>query len=160
MDNGIKFISEFVTTGLLHGVGIGTPIEKVDQAFHVDFIEENDRTHWLRRDYGFVEISFSGGPDWVMTGVTIELHRLPSGAGSAEEWGREMHVDFASYTRWANVQAELLRTPGSPALKCTAQGEFLEYHAAETKMSITVVNNEDERDDWPGKGDIWSVGLG
>jgi hypothetical protein len=157
----IQLIASFVATGRLHGVGIGSTLSEVDQAIRSDFVDVVDESGLsLRRDYGFVEFYFNPGPDWVMSGGSIELHRLASDNERAEKWRRNMNVDFPQYMTWEELREELSRIPNSPPLTVIDQGEFLEYRAAETKVSVIVNNDHEERDSWVGHGDVWSVSLG
>ncbi|MFI0818132.1 hypothetical protein ACH4TX_16660 [Streptomyces sp. NPDC021098] len=160
--DGISFLADLITTGRLHGIGPGASIEEVGQAVKAVFIEVVDEDHgMLRRDYGFVELYFSGGSGkWVMTGGTIETHRLAAdGEGMAEEWRREMGVDFPACCSWAELRDELSRTSGVPEFDRVRQGGYLEYRARETNVSVFVVDDRAERDHWPGRGDVWSVGF-
>ncbi|WP_327295960.1 hypothetical protein [Streptomyces sp. NBC_01197] len=114
----------------------------------------------LRRDYGALEVTFSGEPDGVVTGIVVEVHRLSGDSDTRADACQELKVDFPEYTRWTELAQELEETAGIPMLKISSQREFLEYRAAGTKVSVHVVNNDEERDDWPGHGDVWSVSLG
>ncbi|MGR3938093.1 hypothetical protein [Streptomyces sp. BRA346] len=160
--DGISLLADLITTGRLHGVGPGASIEEVVQVVKAEFIEVVDEAHeMLRRDYGFVEMYFSGRPEeWVMTSGTIEVHRLAAdGEGVAEEWRRDMGVDFPAYCSWAELREALSRTSAAPELDRVRQGGHLEYRAHDTNVSVFVVDDREERDHWPGKGDVWSVGF-
>ena len=95
-----------------------------------------------------------------MSGGALELHRLASGYERAEKWRQDMQVDFPQYLTWDDLREEFSRTPDSPTLAVTDQGDFLEYRAAATKVSVIVNNDHEERDSWVGHGDVWSVSLG
>ncbi|MFF4230983.1 hypothetical protein [Streptomyces sp. NPDC001820] len=157
----IQLIASFVATGRLHGVGIGSTLSEVDQAIRSDFIDVVDESGLsLRRDYGFVEFYFNPGPEWVMSGGSIELHRLASGYERAEKWRQNMNVHYPQYLTWKELREELSRIPDLPPLTVKDQGGFLEYRAAATKVSVIVNDDHEERDDWVGHGDVWSVSLG
>ncbi|WP_421107836.1 hypothetical protein [Streptomyces sp. NEAU-S77] len=161
--DGISFLVDLIVTGRLHGIGCGASIEEVDQAVKVDFIEvEDEEYETLRRDYGFVELYFSGGPGkWVMTSGMIELHRLAADdEGMVAEWYRNMGVEFSEYHSWGELREKLSQTPDAPTLELRRQGDYLEYRALETKVSVTVVDDQGERDECPGQGDIFSVSFG
>lgn len=158
----ISFLADLITTGRFHGIDPGAPMREVDQAVKAEFIEVVDKKcRTLRRDYGFVELYFSGRPgEWVMTGGLIEMHRLAADdQGMAEEWRRDMGVDFPECCSWAELRAELSRTPGVPEFERIGQGGYVEFLARETNTSVIVVDDREERDHWPGKGDVWSVGF-
>lgn len=158
---GAEFIAAFLAAGSLRGLRPGSAVAEADLALPVDFIEENDPGGMLRRDYGLVELYFSGEPTRVLTGGSLELHRLPGDPALAAEWSSATGVDFAPYTPWAEVKGAIA-TAGldEAALECTPQGDYLEYRNPGTRVSVLVVHGEDERDDWPGHEDVWSVSLG
>ncbi|WP_030765267.1 MULTISPECIES: hypothetical protein [unclassified Streptomyces] len=159
--NGIAFLASFLRTGRLHGIGIGSTLGEVDRAVRhrfVDVVDEQGES--LRRDHGFVEFYFNPGEEWVMSGGSIELHRLASGRHMAKEWVRTMGVEFPRHVAWADVREELGRIPGAPELTVTDQGGFLEYRAAASGVSVIVVDDEEEERGYQaGHGDVWSVSL-
>nr|WSX49380.1 hypothetical protein OG409_10700 [Streptomyces sp. NBC_00974] len=158
---GPEFIAAFLAAGSLRGLRTGSAVAQADLALPVDFIEEDGPGGMLRRDYGLIELYFSGEPDRVLTGGSLELHRLPGDPVLAAEWSSATGVDFAPYTAWSEVEGALAAAGlAVGALECTTQGDYLEYRNPDTKVSVLVVDGEDERDDWPGHGDLWSVSLG
>ncbi|MFC8715848.1 hypothetical protein [Kitasatospora sp. NPDC057198] len=161
--NGAEFIASVIATGRLHGVGIGSSLADAEKAFHPSFLDDPGEPEnlSLRRDYGLVELYFNGGPDWVLVGASVELHRLATVENLAAEWREEQGVDFSEYLTWDEVEAELARLPSPPDLTVrTDQGDYTEYRAAATRVSVLVVSSDEERDDWPGRGDVFSVALG
>lgn len=161
MVTGIEFLASFLRTGRLHGIGIGSTLGEVDRAVRhrfVDVVDEEGRS--LRRDYGFVEFYFNHGDAWVMSGGSIELHRLASGPDGAEDWARTTGVEFPRYVGWGDVRDALARVPGAPELEVGDQGGFLEYRAAASHVSVIVVDDEEEERGYhAGHGDVWSVSL-
>uniref|UniRef100_A0AAU2JY72 Uncharacterized protein n=1 Tax=Streptomyces sp. NBC_00049 TaxID=2903617 RepID=A0AAU2JY72_9ACTN len=159
---GLAFLASFITSGRLHGIGIGSTLGEVDRAIghrFVDVVDEDGRS--LRRDHGFVEFSFNPGDEWVMSGGSIELHRLASGPGMAKEWAESTGVEFPRYVAWEDVRDALARLPGAaPEFTVAEQGGFLEYRAAASGVSVIVVDDdEEERGRQVGHGDVWSVSL-
>ncbi|MGW6947415.1 hypothetical protein [Streptomyces xanthophaeus] len=158
---GIEFLASFIAAGRLHGIGIGSTLDEVDRAIahrSVDVVDQGGAS--LRRDFGFVEFYFNPGEEWVMSGGSIELHRLASGYDMAEEWARTTGVAFPRHVAWEDVRNALARVPGAPEFKVTDQGGFLEYRAAASNVSVLVVDDdEEERGYHAGHGDVWSVSL-
>ncbi|MFB7257278.1 hypothetical protein [Streptomyces nojiriensis] len=161
--NGIEFLASLLRTGRPHGIGIGSTLGEVDRAVRhrfVDVVDDEGRS--LRRDYGFVEFyfNFTPGGAWVMSGGSVELHRLASGPDMAEEWARTTGVEFPRYVAWEAVRDELVRVPGAPELHVGDQGGFLEYRAAASDVSVIVLDDEEEERGYHvGHGDVWSVSL-
>ncbi|WP_405913078.1 hypothetical protein OG760_21150 [Streptomyces sp. NBC_00963] len=59
---GLRFLALLVATGRMRGVGIGSSVSEVDEALGSGFIEEADEEDASRRrDYGPLEMHFSGG---------------------------------------------------------------------------------------------------
>jgi hypothetical protein len=134
----------------------------VDQVIKFSFFDDvTDQGLDFRRDYGFVEIYFTGGPGaWVVTGWSLDLHRLCNNPGLVEEWRAATNVEFLPYTAWTELSEALHRIPGSPAIECAEHGDYLQYRVPETKVSVFVMGDpDDERDTWPGHGDVWSVSM-
>ncbi|MFB6632378.1 hypothetical protein ACFCWY_21015 [Streptomyces sp. NPDC056362] len=162
---GVEFLTSFLTTGELHGLRIGATLDELDRALrhpYVDVVGKGRK--WMRRDYGLVEFALNPepgpGPGWVMATATVQLHRLASDDDLARTWARSTGVEFSQYTSWEELQDELSRTHGVPELKVTDQGEFLQYRAASSHVSVLVVDGKDEeRGDRVGDGDVWSLGL-
>ncbi|MFB7178216.1 hypothetical protein ACFCYI_10970 [Streptomyces sp. NPDC056257] len=160
---GMEHLASFTATGRLHGIGIGSTLGEVDQAFphrFVDVVDEGGTS--LRRDYGFVEFyfNFDRGEEWVMSGGSLELHRLASGHDMARTWARATGVTFPRHVAWADLREALAGVPGAPAFEVTDQGGFLEYRAAASHVSVIVVDDaEEERGCHVGHGDVWSIGL-
>lgn len=156
--NALQVIASFISSGRLHGVGIGSTLTQVDQAIQSDFIDVADGDGLsLRRDYGFVEFYFNPGPDWVVTGGSLELHRLAGNRGLAARWRKDMNVEFPQYVTWDELNEELSHL-AQPMV--TDQGDFMEFRFPSTKVSVLVSNDHEERDEWVGHGDVWSVSLG
>ncbi|WP_327304151.1 hypothetical protein OG730_11475 [Streptomyces sp. NBC_01298] len=64
-------------------------------------------------------------------------------------------------TAWSEVAGALAAAGlAEGALVRTTQGDCLEYRNPDTKVSVLVVDGEDERDDWPGHAGLWSVSRG
>ncbi|WP_353944296.1 hypothetical protein ABII15_23680 [Streptomyces sp. HUAS MG91] len=159
--NGMKSVAEFVATGKFHGLGLGSPLSAVTEKIRVDFIEEADEENLsLRRDYGFIEFHFSQEPEWVVTSGMLELHRIAGNSTLMAEWEETMQEVFPRYFSWGEFSQQYHRIPDAPPLIRTAQGGFVEYRSAATRVSVLVVDGEDGRDDWPGGCDVWSVSLG
>ncbi|WP_329312438.1 hypothetical protein OG723_02760 [Streptomyces sp. NBC_01278] len=158
---GIESLSSFITTGRLHGIGIGSTLGEVDRALRhrcVDVVDEGGAS--LRRDYGFVELYFNPGEEWVMSGGSIELHRLAHAPELATRWSESTGVEFARYTAWADVREALSSVPSAPEFTVTDQGGFRDYRAERSCVSVLVVDDdEEERGYRVGHGDVWSVSL-
>ncbi|MFF7715640.1 hypothetical protein [Streptomyces sp. NPDC007988] len=77
------FLVRLVTTGRLCGAGPGSALAEVGAAVRGPFVDDVDAAgQCLRRDHGVVEFSFNAeGAQWVMSGMTLQLHRLAGNPG-------------------------------------------------------------------------------
>lgn len=128
---GAEFIAAFLAAGSLRGLRPGSAVAEADLALPADFIEEGGPDGTLRRDYGLIELYFSGEPDPVLTGGSLELHRLPGDPALAAEWSAATGADFAPYTAWSEVAGALAAAGlAEGALERTTQGDYLERPGA------------------------------
>ncbi|MDQ1009873.1 hypothetical protein QFZ82_004358 [Streptomyces sp. V4I23] len=157
----IECLTSFITAGRFLGSGVGSAITDVDGAIRVDFIDDVDETgQSIRRDYGFVELTFHPVPEWVVVGAAFQLHRLAAEPSLAEEWAERMGVEFPRYLAWDQLRAELRRVVPTLDLTIREQGGFVEYRAPVSNVSVLVVDEpEDERGYRVGHQDVWSVSV-
>ncbi|MFF4094667.1 hypothetical protein ACFYYY_12625 [Streptomyces sp. NPDC001834] len=156
-----KLIASFITSGRLYGVGIGSTLMDLQQKINGDFVDVVDgEGDSMRRDYGFIEFYLNLDQNWSVSGGAIELHRLAARNDMANRWHIAMRDKFPQYLTWDDLRDELSKLPNPPALQIIDQGDFLEYRASATKVSVLVNNDHEERDEWLGHGDVWSVSLG
>ena len=156
-----ELIASFIATGRLYGIGIGSTLTELQQAINFDFVDVVDENgDSMRRDYGFIEFYLNLDQDWRVSGGAVELHRLAVRSDMADRWRVAMHDSFPRYLAWDELYNDFSNLPSHPSLHNIDQGDFQEYRAAETKVSVLVSNDHEERDEWLGHGDVWSVSLG
>ncbi|MFD7918177.1 hypothetical protein ACFV3R_02960 [Streptomyces sp. NPDC059740] len=159
--SGVGSLAAFIATGRFCGLGIGSSLAEVDQAVRVDCIEETDAvSSSLRRDYGLVEVYFAEGPEWAVTGMMLEQHRLAFHPELLAQWGDGTGVLLPRHVTWEELRRHLSRTPHPPGLECISQGEYVEYRAAGTRVSVIVLDGHEEYGDRPRPGDVFSISLG
>ncbi|WP_329456686.1 hypothetical protein [Streptomyces sp. NBC_01497] len=156
----VEFLVQWVSTGHLLGFGTGCPLTEIDELLPLDFTQESAGRNWLRRDYGLLALDCFGGPAWTLGGASLELHRIPAQPGIVVEWCRVTGVSFPRFMPWRDLADAVARRPDVPVRTRSEQGDFTEYRFAAGPVKVVVVAAEDERGDWPGQGDIWSVHLG
>ncbi|MEU2132803.1 hypothetical protein [Streptomyces sp. NPDC018352] len=158
--NAIEFLTSLIRSGKLYSLEIGSTLGEVNRSIRCDFIDDVSKSGLsMRRDYGFFEFSFNSGPEWVISAVSIQMHRLASNYEMAGEWQRGMGTLFPRYTAWRELQDALSQVEECPSLTVKDQGDFIEYRADATNISIIVNNDHAKRDCSVGQGDLWSVSL-
>ncbi|MFD0297671.1 hypothetical protein ACFWJS_41690 [Streptomyces sp. NPDC127061] len=156
-----KLIASFIATGRLYGVSIGSTLADLQQKINFDFVDVvDDGGDSMRRDYGFIEFYLNSDLSWSVSGGAIELHKLVARDDMVNRWRAAMRDEFPKYLAWDELSDELSKLSNPPVLRIIDQGDFLEYRAAATKVSILVNNDYEERDECLGHGDVWSVSLG
>lgn len=154
---GITLIAEFIKTGRLLGLSAGSSLQETEARMIFDHVDDGDGKTWMRRDYGLIEFNLSG-PPWEVKNASIEIHRLASTPSLLQEWNATMTDKFEKYSTWSSLKREI--SGNDLQVKATRQGEFMQHLFVGTNVSVIVVANNEERDEWPGDGDIWSVHLG
>ncbi|MFG2597643.1 hypothetical protein [Streptomyces sp. NPDC048462] len=159
--NATELIASFIATGRLYGVGIGSTLMNLQREIDCSFVDVfAGAGDSMRRDYGFIEFYFNSGQDWVVSGGGIELHRLAARSDLVVRWRAATCDEFPQYLTWDELRDELWRLPKPPVLKVIDQGDFLEYRAPASKVSVLVNNDHEQRDECLGHGDVWGVSLG
>ncbi|WP_405899056.1 hypothetical protein OG242_17480 [Streptomyces sp. NBC_00727] len=159
--SALERIVSFIATGRIYGIGVGSTPSDMQRAVDFDFVDIVDEDgDSMRRDYGFIEFYLNLDQEWRVSGGSVELHRLAGRADMAERWSAKMQDRFPRYLTWDELRSAYSSLPGAPALRSIDQGDFQEYRATETKVSVLVSSDGEERDEWLGHGDVWSVSLG
>ncbi|MFJ2473623.1 hypothetical protein ACIOWI_11620 [Streptomyces sp. NPDC087659] len=96
------FLVRLVTTGRLCGAGPGSALAEVGAAVRGPFVDDVDAAgQCLRRDHGVVEFRFNAeGAQWVMSGMTLQLHRLAGNPGLARRWRDAVGVALPPTVAW------------------------------------------------------------
>jgi hypothetical protein len=158
---GLRLCASLLAEGRVLGVGLGTSAPEIDEAFRSEYVEELVKGRLdARRDYGLIELSLTKKSEWVLTGATLQLHRLPGSPDLLREFHRDSGYAFQPYTAWRELKECFLSTTPGVALQCVQRGDFLEYRNPGVKVSVLVVDDGTERSEWPGHGEVWSIVLG
>lgn len=146
------------------GLSINTGIAAVAAALREGYAEElhsRRDQRVLRRDYGLAEVTFDGGPDWVIRWILVEIHRLAllneTIALSADLYG----LQFTPFVAWVDVQDALKRHSNESVLELDDdQGGYRVFRIPGRRSIIRVVNDPTmNRGDFPGIGDVWSLEI-
>ncbi|MGK4579144.1 hypothetical protein [Kitasatospora sp. HPMI-4] len=110
---GLDVIAEVLSTGRFLGLGPGSTADEVTSRFGDGVSEVHGTqpgTRLLRIDYGLVEFTFGGEPDWACRWYSVQLHRLASSPGLAGRVEQRFGLRFDEAVHWADLPAELRRT--------------------------------------------------
>ncbi|WP_329611697.1 hypothetical protein [Kitasatospora herbaricolor] len=157
-------MAQILSSGKIFGIGIGAQLHDFEQAIgfdHVDDVQGRQGRRLMRRDYGLLEVTFDGEPGWKCRWISVEVHRFSRSIGLIEEVRELTGVDFSQYTPWADVQREFERlVPCVSIQPPIIQGGHQEFHLRDLGVTVQVVHDRKYmRGDFPGFGDIWSIGL-
>lgn len=159
---GLEVCIGLMVTGRIFNVGLGSVMSDIDRAIPLTYVEEIDEIgRGARRDYGLIEVSLvKDNNDWILTAFTLELHRLSGSADLQGEVRSDAGVSFQRYMPWAQLEEKFSTVAHDASLQAVRQGDFLEYRNEDAKVSAFVVNDNTERGEWPGHGDVWSISVG
>ncbi|MCC9307110.1 hypothetical protein LN042_08325 [Kitasatospora sp. RB6PN24] len=161
MMDAASFLAEVIATGTIVGVRLGSSLHDVDQVLNISFAEEVDETGigYLRRDYGLIELSFSGGPNWACDGILVEVHRLAQQQDLIDEWRDVYNVKLARYASWENVRKILAVRYHLTDMEIVEQGGDVSFRSSSPRFAVVVMPPGCRRGEWPGGGDIVSIDI-
>jgi hypothetical protein len=135
-------ISRALVTGMFLGVGAGSPLVEVEKRLGVGVrqIHRRKPNRFLRVDFGLVEVTFDGEPDWVCRWLTIHMHRLDEVRGMAAEVLEKYDLDVSGGVTWEQLSPEV-RQAAEPEVPPTAEGlrppvTLLRYRIPTVKATV------------------------
>ena len=158
----LDFYVDALLSGLVCGVGPGSTSDEVERALGRQFVDDA-RRHWMRRDYGLVELYFNRiEKNWICFGLTIQVHRIselgidiiPSVLVDrygtfATSLGVDVLVDAVSAERSRNLVRE------------GVTGGFVRYRLDGTNSFVHAVQvQSEELGVCAGLEEVWSIEIG
>lgn len=161
---GEEFIAHVISDGSIIGISVGSRLESLDFSPPLSYVDESTGrrgSRVLRRDYGLFEVTYGGSPDWTSRALSLELHRLAHLPDLRDEVREKMGIHFEPFTKWADVQREFERIPGSSTLQVLdGDGEYRIFQNRSVGVSVHVIDDTDAiRGDFPGYGDVWGMAI-
>ncbi|MFE0351070.1 hypothetical protein [Streptomyces griseoluteus] len=161
---GKEFIARAIATGSLFGSGVGSSLEELDHVIplsHMDDVTGRRDSRTLRRDYGLFEVTCSGAPNWRCQAFSLEIHRLLHLPELRSEVAALLGIRFEQITTWTDVQRAYERVPGSGTLEVLDESPgYRLFQERLTGVTVHVVHDPSAlRGDFPGHGDVWSLGI-
>jgi hypothetical protein len=131
-------LSRALVTGTFLGVGVGSPLAEVEKRLGAGVRQFHRRkpNRFLRVDFGLVEVTFDGEPDWVCRWLSIHTHRLEGAPEMAVEVLQRYDLDFSGAVTWGQLSPEV-RQAAEPVVPPTVQG--LRPPVATPRYSIPMV---------------------
>ncbi len=155
------FLVRSVTTGRLCGVGPGSALTEAGAAVRGPFVDDVDAAgRCLRRDHGFAEFSFNAeGAEWVMSGMTLQLHRLAGNPDLARRCRNAVGVALPPTLAWPDLRASLSAAPAAECVAVVDQGGFVEHRCRGLDAHVSVLVNDEDHPPALRRGDVWSVDV-
>lgn len=131
-------LSRALVTGTFLGVGAGSPLAEVEKRLGAGVRQLHGRkpNRFLRVDFGLVEVTFDGEPDWLCRWLTIHMHRLDEVPGMAAEVLESYELDFSGAVTWGQLSPKV-RQAAEPVVPTAAEG--LRPSVAPPRYSIPTV---------------------
>jgi hypothetical protein len=155
------FLVRLVTTGRLCGVGPGSSLAEAGAAVRGPFVDDVDASGLcLRRDHGFAEFSFNAeGAEWVMSGMTLQLHRLAGNPGLARRCRDALGIAFPPTVVWPDLRASLSAQSAAECAAVVDQGGFIEHRYRGPVAHASVLVHDEDHPPALRRGDVWSVDV-
>ena len=105
---GAEEISRALTTGRFLGVGVGSPVAEVEERLgdNVRQLHGRASARFLRLDFGLVEVTFTGEPEWVCQWLSVQTHRLAEVPSLSRECADEFGLEFSETVTWGELSPE------------------------------------------------------
>ncbi|MFB7600049.1 hypothetical protein [Streptomyces sp. NPDC056160] len=106
----MEVISQALVTGYFLGVGPGsTPTEAEEHlGASVRQLHGRSKPHrLLRLDFGLVETTFTGEPDWVCQWLSLQTHRLAGMPSLADDCAERFGLEFSETVTWGQLSPEV-----------------------------------------------------
>jgi hypothetical protein len=104
-----EVISRALATGRFLGVGVGSSPAEAEAHLgeNVRQVHGREPHRYLRLDFGLVEATFSGEPDWMCQWFSIHTHRLGEAPGLTEEVREKHGLEFFHAVTWGQLSPEV-----------------------------------------------------
>ncbi|MFR9796986.1 hypothetical protein ACL02U_13910 [Streptomyces sp. MS06] len=102
---GAEAIAQALVTGTFLGVGPGTSAKVAETLLgdHVRQLHGSKPHRYLRLDFGLVEVTFGGEPDWECRWLAVHTHRLAEMPGLAGECAARFGLEFPGPVTWGQL---------------------------------------------------------
>src|SRR5262249_8959782 len=147
--NVSEFLADVMATGRLFGLGVGHEVTEWDTRIQgVDFVDIERRVErgLFRRDYGLVEVLFTGGDPWVCDSCGVQVHRLAYHPSMITGWLPTGSPEVSAVT-WGDVRQALEKRPDAPRWTVGRQHEMIQYMSDEMGVSVFVYDEDPDDDE-------------
>lgn len=162
----LDFYAHVATRGDVLGTGVGSRPDAWSASLGQDCIDDPGKG-LLRRDYGLVELSFSGvGESLSCFGIGVQVHRMLHGR-SVPASLTEVYGEFASRARFAELR-EAIQALGFAVEPDDTSGDVHRYRVAGSGVRVFVVDDPDpygtgdydvDDPDVHRAGDVWALSV-
>jgi hypothetical protein len=161
--NALDFFVNFARTGNICGLGLDTTPQQWADALGDRCISAvNKKQKQMRRDYGLVELTFSGSEEsWRFFSVSVQAHRLWWSPDSVPDRLRSEYGPFPKIINFEDVRSELRKFGLEPCLIDDMQiSDHARYYISVTKILIYALSPDIATEpDHMRPGALWSMYL-
>ncbi|WP_037864646.1 hypothetical protein [Streptomyces sp. NRRL S-340] len=106
---GVDAISQALVTGYFIGIGPGSTPAEAEEHLGASVRQLHGRKphRLLRLDFGLVETTFTGEPDWVCQWLSVHTHRLAEMPSLAGECAERFDLEFSRTVTWGQLSPEV-----------------------------------------------------
>jgi hypothetical protein len=157
-----EVLVQVASSGAFYGCRPGMSLAEISEILPPHFVDEvtGRKTKTLRRDYGLVEFSFEGAPNWRCSGAILQIHRLAHEEmlHAARDVWRD--IEFYGRTSWLEV-VEAERRIGQVVFEGPFRQHGVQcYRSIPSPAEILVLDDPAYgADDAIKSNDVWSLNL-
>ncbi|WHM40686.1 hypothetical protein [Streptomyces sp. BPTC-684] len=163
----LDFYAHVATRGDVLGTGIGSGPDAWEAAVGPGYLDDRG-AGLLRRDYGLVEVSFSGAEGSMSCfGISVQVHRLIHGHSAVPPTLEREYGGFAPRVRFQDLRSGILSL-GRTVEPEDLSGDVHRYRVPESGARIFVIEDPDPYGDGDydvddpeihQAGDVWALNV-
>jgi hypothetical protein len=158
----LDFYVDALLSGLVCGVGPGSTSDEVERALGRQFVDDA-RRHWMRRDYGLVELYFNRvEKNWICFGFTVQVHRMSDvGVEIVPSVLVDRYGAFATSLEIEVLVDAVSAEGGRNLVRESVAAEFVRYRLDGTNSFVHALHVQSkEPDARAGLEKVWSIEIG
>jgi hypothetical protein len=160
--SALEFYTDFVTSGLVQGVGLHSTLEVWTDNLGTSCIDDKSRSgKQLRRDYGLIELGFLRvNKSWSCFLISLQVHRLWRYDDNVPQKLVDRYGEFPRSLQFQDFDRAVRALGYEPELIADDHdSDIARYHVAVANVLIGVVAKATEEPDSLPVGSVWAMHL-
>lgn len=159
--NYVDLLIDAIAGRRILGLELGGTLEQAELVLGADYVDDvHKRRQFLRRDYGLIELTFTGSPNWLCSSMALQVHRLASDdIGDIPLAIQVAYGDFPTSVRLDEFESRLADA-GMQLAERGRDSDFARYGVDQRQAEVIVSlgGSQGAHPSVPG-GFIWAISI-